>query len=207
MFGAHGEQACQGVGGKTSNESSGMERPSPLALMYASLRVQQLKKPSARWTAGSARSAASSRGEKKRSAISALAKSSRTCSTSTPSSAPRAKANRPRPCECEMLKRRSSRAGLRQGVRGPARLKRSGAADARPGGLEAGQARFAARAVGEAQSCGRAVEVAAQQLAQQPARRAEVVPVALEVEARRPRAFVSGERLIQGGEVWPIQIE
>jgi len=73
----------------TSKESSGAASPSPTALRYASLRVQQLKKARCFCGAGSRRSATRSLSEKKRSAICSKSGIGLRSSRSTPISRPR----------------------------------------------------------------------------------------------------------------------
>src|SRR5919108_5245091 len=69
---------------ETENSDKGNDSPSPLALMNASLRVQQAKKARANWFFDSADSARYSFAEKNRSARSRYSTSSLIFSTSTP---------------------------------------------------------------------------------------------------------------------------
>ena len=74
--------------------------------MKASLRVQQLKKPSGLSRGASAWNASFSRREKKRAAIASASSSARTASTSIPTSRPNAKAYTATSSEWETLKRK-----------------------------------------------------------------------------------------------------
>src|SRR2546430_10569412 len=87
--------------------SSGWNRPSPSALMKASLGVQHWKKPSARSPGSSARYEAYSRGENHRAATSSASGSVRTASTSTPTSRLEERAYTATSLQCDTLNRRS----------------------------------------------------------------------------------------------------
>src|SRR5215213_7255356 len=90
----------------TSNASSGCDNPLPMALMYASLRVQHLKNAATCSSFGNALNASTSACEKKRRAMSSVAKSARMCSTSTPSSASTVTASSATSFECDRLNRK-----------------------------------------------------------------------------------------------------
>src|SRR5947209_8803565 len=81
-----------------------MESPLPLALIYASLRVQQLKKASNFRLAGRVRKTSFSYGEKLYFAISSYSTFARLYSTSMPICLQEANAYRARPAEWERLK-------------------------------------------------------------------------------------------------------
>src|SRR6266487_1367647 len=90
----------------TSKRSSGKYKPSPSALMKASLRVQQLTNPSGRARASRAWYASRSQREKKRTATSSAPGITRTASRSMPISRPRENAYTATSSQCATLKRR-----------------------------------------------------------------------------------------------------
>src|SRR6266550_3628495 len=99
---------CAGSAGAsdTSKRSSGKYKPSPSALMKASLRVQQLTNPSGRARASRAWYASRSQREKKRTATSSAPGITRTASRSMPISRPRENAYTATSSQCATLKRR-----------------------------------------------------------------------------------------------------
>src|SRR5580704_18200769 len=103
------ELASAGLG-RTPKLLSGIDRPSPCALMYASFAVQQLKNDAITSEGGCDRNHCTSGSEKKRSANSITFVSLRIRSRSTPTRRFRLIAKTVAPLVCDRLKRRSESA-------------------------------------------------------------------------------------------------
>ena len=101
---------------ETSKLSSGYDRPSPIALMNASLRVHPLKNARQRSAAGSASNSRCSAAEKHVRTSCPMSSVARTRSTSTPIDAPRVTTTTQNPSVCDRLNCSPGGASTRYGL-------------------------------------------------------------------------------------------